>query len=143
MGVTVDECESCKGVWFDRGELAPYLRRIRSIRDQAIPEETHFRLAYSDGTFHCPKCTALEYRTGTFRGIPFSACSSCSGLFLQEPSIKRMFDRSHLNSWAPRKPVTEQSVIDVILDALPFGEYGGFVFLLMYLWPDEWKDDET
>jgi len=140
MGVTVDECESCRGVWFDGGELAPYLRRIRSIRDQVVPTDEHFRLAYSDGTFRCPQCTALEYRSGTFRGIPFSVCGSCAGLFFQESSIKQMLDKSHLDSRAPRPSQRTLSAIDVILGAMPYGEFGILVLLLACLWPDEWRD---
>jgi Zn-finger nucleic acid-binding protein len=141
MGVTVDECESCRAVWFDRGELAPYLRRIRSIPERRVPSDEQFRLVYDSGTSLCPKCGESGFRSGAFRGVPFSACSACSGLFLRESSIKKVLDSRHLESWAPKPAVKGPSLLDAFLWSFMAGEFGLIMYFLWQLWPEERDDD--
>ena len=142
MSVTVDECGSCRAVWFDRGELAPYLRRIRSTPDLAVPSDEKFRLANVSGPSPCPKCGEAGFRCGVFRGVPFGACSICSGLFLRESSIQKILDSRNPRDWTPKPVVKEPSLLDALLWALIMGDFIGiFMYQFWDLWPEEWETD--
>ena len=144
MGVTVDECESCRAVWFERDELAPYLRRIRSTPDRPVPSDEKFRIANVGEPSPCPKCGGSGFRFGVFRAVPFGACRNCSGLFFQESSIQQILDTQNPRDWDPKQTVKEPSLLDALLWALMMGD---FFYIFMYqfwdLWPDVSNSDGT
>ena len=125
MGVTVDECGSCRGVWFNRGELKPFLRRIRATPGRTIPSEEQFRLGNVSGTSPCPKCGESGFRYGVFRGISFGECCICSGLFLRESSIQSILESGRLQDWAPAQTESKLSVLEILLWALTGGQFVG------------------
>ncbi len=77
-GVVVDFCTSCKGVWFDKNELAQYIEISKDI-----PELDEMKEAAKDTDLICPKCN------GFLEELPFSSksklmidrCQECGGIF--------------------------------------------------------------
>lgn len=101
---TLDLCPSCKGAWFDAGELAQVLNTARDLRD--VPEE--LPPAAPDAPL-CPRCpgvclVAVAYADAA--GAPtLLRCPYCEGHFAPLSSLAAM---RAINAAAPRaKPRTE------------------------------------
>jgi hypothetical protein len=81
--VELDWCGSCRGFWFDRGELVDALGidgEIEVTRDQPASE--------------CPSCKRRGARggvlwTSTIGGVKTMACLACGGSFVLEASLVR------------------------------------------------------
>lgn len=78
--VELDWCGSCRGFWFDRGELAAALKiegEIEVTRDQPAS--------------HCPACKGKRSQllwTATIGGVRAMACLECAGSFVTESALK-------------------------------------------------------
>jgi Zn-finger nucleic acid-binding protein len=78
-GVVVDFCVGCKGIWFDKNELAHYIEL-----SQDIPELMEMKKVTRQTGLTCPKCGSR------LDEIPFSSrtqflverCEACGGVFL-------------------------------------------------------------
>jgi Zn-finger nucleic acid-binding protein len=94
-GITVDECPSCHGRWFDRGEL----RKAKDNTDEDLrwldfdPFTTKgdlFNRVTQDGD-QCPKCsqkmTMLTYKNS---GVIIDQCTQCEGVWLPDGEFKKM-----------------------------------------------------
>jgi len=83
--IEIDRCSSCKGLWFDKGELDGILG-VKAIKDLAIPK---FSLHMPDRK--CPKCNKGLYEfcypeTTTF----VDACAECGGIWLDNQEWKEI-----------------------------------------------------
>ncbi len=80
--VEVDECKSCNGIWFDKGELEeiedviePVLFEIRKIpktKEQLAP-------------LSCPKCDSVELnkvQSTRDKKVIMDVCPECDGVWL-------------------------------------------------------------
>jgi Zn-finger nucleic acid-binding protein len=81
-GVTLDQCTSCKALWFDRTEFAASMERDvpgvtiqwgKTVKARTGP----VRACPRDGT----PMKAMEWD-----GIPFDRCATCAGVVLSEHS---------------------------------------------------------
>jgi len=139
LSVTVDECTNCHGVWFDRGELAPYLRRIRKDPARGIPSDAQFRLHYEGGAASCSSCAAPHLRAGVFQGLRFLACSSCSGVFLPAASIRLILENDHTRTLRRAASGKGVSAVDALVWTLLGGEEGLLAYLVIALLRDNKK----
>lgn len=85
--IDVDLCETCGGVYFDRGEV----NRI-SKEDALRLSHTHTHGTAHDGTNRCPKCGAsLERYWG--ESVPSDVyvlrCPDCSGTFFSKDELEK------------------------------------------------------
>jgi Zn-finger nucleic acid-binding protein len=93
--VEVDECEMCKGVWFDKDEL----RQAKDVTDSDLnwmdfeiwKHEDRFK---SKGTkINCPVCktetVAIDYGS---TAIEVDYCPSCQGIWLDEDEFKKIIE---------------------------------------------------
>lgn len=75
-GVELDHCNSCKGLWFDQGELTRHFlnsgSRI-SERDLEADRET---------PLCCPRCEAGRLTGAHLASVPVDTCRRCHGIFL-------------------------------------------------------------
>ena len=83
--VEIDECASCRGIWFDEDEL----RKIKDRTDEDLnwldfdlwKHEERFRATWQDAP--CPRCeqqlVAVEYAE---TGVVVDVCRSCKGVWL-------------------------------------------------------------
>lgn len=87
-GVNVDFCGSCKGIWFDQGELAFYTETPVDIPklDQALA-------AGRDTGALCPRCAArnlLEVRYRPGADLLLDVCPSCRGVFVDRGELPKI-----------------------------------------------------
>ena len=80
--VEIDECESCKGIWFDKGEL----RRAKDTTDSDLnwidfeiwKHKDRFRVTAK--SLKCPKCSvkmaAIDYHD---TDVEINYCAQCQG----------------------------------------------------------------
>jgi len=108
-GIVVDECVSCKGRWFDRGEL----RKAKDKEDDDIRwldfdpfGKDIERLSVPSKGKKCPKClktmSSLKYRAS---GIIIDKCSSCEGVWLDHGEFEKII--KYLEHIMLTKPASE------------------------------------
>lgn len=82
--VTLDFCGGCKGIWFDKLELAEYVETLEDL-----PNEKDIALHGSITKFPCPKCGTrlieLPY-AGTTTLV--DCCPDCGGIWLDFGELK-------------------------------------------------------
>ncbi len=94
-GVEIDECPSCRGIWFDADEL-------RRVKDEADPDLNwmDFELWKHEDRFHvaekstdCPKCevplVAIDYGE---TGVVVDFCTQCRGAWLDAGELEKIID---------------------------------------------------
>ena len=93
--VEVDECQSCKGFWFDKDEL----RQAKDATDSDLnwmdfeiwKHEKEF--SSSPSPLHCPGCqeamVSLEYGHSA---VVVDYCTSCRGTWLDREEFKKIID---------------------------------------------------
>ena len=83
----IDQCGLRKGIWFDAGEVAAYIRRKAGPLAKP-PGDPDFDVALSIPAGKCPKCRTDTLFLGFFNGLSFSRCESCGGLYLSHEQVK-------------------------------------------------------
>jgi len=81
----LDHCPSCKGMWFDSGELAEV------ISARAVPSLTVPKYAPKQENMICPRCVEPLYvfcYPGTV--ILVDMCSSCNGVWLDDQELQEI-----------------------------------------------------
>ena len=93
--VEVDECENCKGIWFDKDEL----RQAKDITDSDLSwmdfeiwkHEDRFKS--KETKIDCPVCRtqteAIDYGSTS---IEVDYCPSCQGIWLEEDEFKKIIE---------------------------------------------------
>jgi len=92
LGLELDKCHKCDGLWFDRGEL-------ERVRDAEVPEiEEVLEDKYGDpevkegeveGYMRCPRCGArLQRQHYTYvRPVRVDRCEKCLGFWLDDTEL--------------------------------------------------------
>jgi Zn-finger nucleic acid-binding protein len=75
-GLALDHCFSCKGLWFDAGELAQHLAGLH-----ARIGELDLSPVVETG-FPCPRCEGFHLAQVRVHGVTLDACPRCRGIFL-------------------------------------------------------------
>jgi len=78
--IHVDECLSCHGVWFDKGELDAY-RTAVEIQDRGSDPPVFQKKDQSENRT-CPKCVSPSLVEGEVRQILLARCQKCHGYFV-------------------------------------------------------------
>ena len=97
-GITLDHCDQCDGLWFDKGEL----ERAKNEEDQKLKgfdfplwAETE-KLTALKGERLCPKCnekmSVINY--AGYLDIPIDICPTCQGVWLDKGEFQKIV--SHL-----------------------------------------------
>ena len=87
-GVEIDFCSGCKGIWFEKGELAFYVETsedLPSLRT-SLPESKESKYA-------CPACLnvkLLEMPYSQGDNLLLDYCSSCNGIWLDAKEIAKV-----------------------------------------------------
>jgi Zn-finger nucleic acid-binding protein len=93
--VEVDECETCKGVWFDKDEL----RQAKDISDSDLnwmdfeiwKHEDRFKANASQ--IKCPVCkTQAQTIHYGETAVEVDYCPSCKGVWLDENELKKIIE---------------------------------------------------
>lgn len=91
--IEVDECESCKGIWFDKGELT-------EAKDLADPNlnwldfeiwKHEDKFTSKQGALKCPTCSVptvgIEYGD---TGVNVDYCKNCQGVWLEKDELPKI-----------------------------------------------------
>ncbi len=96
--VEIDECRTCRGIWFDKDEL----RQVKDATDSDLnwmdfeiwKHEDQFQA--KDSALTCPTCrtatVSLEY--GKTK-VEIDYCPSCRGTWLDRGELRRMIEALH------------------------------------------------
>ena len=84
--VKVDQCDTCKGTWYDESELSSILR---STVGQASPNLSNIT---PPSAISCPQCSAIISATiyANDSGIPICRCTKCQGTWLVEGQLEKI-----------------------------------------------------
>ncbi|MCA1597191.1 MAG: zf-TFIIB domain-containing protein [Chloroflexi bacterium] len=90
-GVSVDVCDSCKGIWFDwselgkvEGENADLTAALKdALASPRHPDEDREKIS-------CPKCSLSLHRHiyKMVKGVSIDECYECGGFFLDAGELK-------------------------------------------------------
>lgn len=90
MGIELDECSSCGGIWFDEGELKVLMDQgeaaIKQVEKEAVPRhETSTRV--SDRS--CPRCAIHldTYRYDYESTVELDICRKCGGIWVDDGEL--------------------------------------------------------
>ena len=86
--LSVDQCFSCNGIWFDAGELESYLDlKLVILNSPAI--ESALIKQYDDKTGLCPACNIPMEKLPASKKetITIDKCSNCFGIWLDSTEI--------------------------------------------------------
>jgi len=95
-GIKIDECSSCKGHWFDRGELRLAKDKedddIRWLDFDPFGKDANSLSVESEGKA-CPKCSknmkSLTYRKSK---IIIDKCTDCEGVWLDNGEFEKIVE---------------------------------------------------
>jgi Zn-finger nucleic acid-binding protein len=76
VGVEIDHCHTCKGLWFDPGELEVYLARSQAQLDESQLEPV------GETRLSCPHCPAIRLGRAHVDTVPLDICPRCRGIFV-------------------------------------------------------------
>ena len=80
-GIQIDVCTTCRGTWFDAGELEQ-LQKKRPVELLPHGGEIVMMRAYKWGVRDCPACKLRSLPIGELRGHRVGKCGSCSGVWV-------------------------------------------------------------
>jgi Zn-finger nucleic acid-binding protein len=115
--VEVDECQSCKGIWFDKGEL----KEAKDATDSDLnwmnfeiwKHEDQFKATASAQS--CPICNkpmvSIAYGE---TGVSVDFCEDCKGAWLQKDEFKNIID-------ALEDELTSKTFSEYVKDAIKEG----------------------
>jgi len=75
-GLVLNHCHTCKGLWFDAGELQEYLARSQARFDESQLDPV------GNTTFSCPRCPGVRLARARFDTVALDVCPRCRGIFL-------------------------------------------------------------
>ena len=82
--VVLDYCPSCKGLWFDAGELAQHLAGSQARVDEAslVPAEAT--------GLSCPRCDGARLAHVRVDSVTLDLCPRCRGIFLDVGEVHEL-----------------------------------------------------
>ena len=82
-GFSIDECQSCGGVWLDPGELSLYQDVLSRTKGEMKAEaEQRFLVRAVIPVSVCPRCADKTLQAGSIANLDLSRCQDCHGVFL-------------------------------------------------------------
>ncbi len=96
MGVKLDVCTQCAGIWFDEGELRLLSREspdsMRKLEAMYVPELEIVNAP--TGLKKCPRCqVALDtYRYLYDSPVKIDSCPKCNGVFVEDEELPGIAD---------------------------------------------------
>jgi Zn-finger nucleic acid-binding protein len=89
VGLRLDRCAGCGGLWFDEGELASFAGELGhgALKETSV---RHVFKATGDGPRPCPRCAAPALRGGTAGAVEVDLCDGCGGFFLGKDSLGKL-----------------------------------------------------
>jgi len=74
--LVLDHCHTCRGLWFDAGELEEYLARSQARFDDSALEPL------GETPLPCPRCPGVRLERARVDGVALDVCPRCRGTFV-------------------------------------------------------------
>ena len=132
--VQIDECLQCRGIWFDKGELAEAKDEVdpdlRWLDFGIWKQEACFQI--NDEPLKYPRCQEVDMRAINYKepDIDFTFCPFCEGVWLNADDFKQILD-------ALGKEAATKSVSDYVKASL---KEGSEIFTNPKRVISEWRD---
>jgi len=87
-GVDLDFCSSCKGIWFDEGEVAFYVETT-----QDIPALATAMAGGQETSKACPRCVGVSLKEVKYvpdADLLIDVCPACKGVFLDKGELPHL-----------------------------------------------------
>ncbi len=124
VGMIIDRCTKCKGLWFDVGEITQFLQSEQlkeNFLEPAEPGET----VNDSGSRQCPRCSKVMTQP-VVGGVKVDICDTCSGIWLDQGELNTLvevYQSQGLEGEAPlveeiRKGLEEELITESVLTQL-------------------------
>ena len=130
IGVTVDTCLQCAGIFFDEGEVNEIRARGGNVAFQELDEliqPTPEYFALEENKYRkCPSCVATmrRYRYMYSSPVFLDSCESCGGIWVENGELTKMkeyLEGQKLSKTAPLSPERDEAV--ATLDAIAIEQH--------------------
>lgn len=94
-GQTVDRCDACAGLWFDRGEREALLK-VESSAAIDIGGDNVGDVLNMEGQIDCPRCNVPMDRhiDDKVSHVWFELCERCGGSYLDAGELRELTTRA-------------------------------------------------
>lgn len=130
LGITLDVCPDCAGIWFDDGELLKLKElgddAIDEVEDDVVPTKSE----KGEGAKKmCPDCgTGLEEFSYLYTTtVKLDSCPTCAGTWVQDGELVAMRTALEAARTSPENPHLMRTIrhqLDVVADE---AEHQGFL----------------
>lgn len=87
--VELDRCASCRGIWFDVGELESY--RAARAKGSGPAPTPGFEANHEAPPLRCPGCKSATLESGRTKGDhDLRQCSVCGGIFVPRKTLSKL-----------------------------------------------------
>jgi len=93
LGIELDKCHKCDGIWLDRGEL----ERLRDSKVEDLEEviekkygDPEFREGGVDAHMRCPRCVDAPLRRQGYtyvNPVEIDRCTKCYGIWIDDGEL--------------------------------------------------------
>jgi hypothetical protein len=95
LGMQLDKCHQCDGIWFDRGELKKIQEADVPSLEEALEEkygDPEYEEGEVDGYMRCPRCgNRLQEQRYTYKnGVRIDRCEECFGFWVDDMELDRI-----------------------------------------------------
>lgn len=95
-GLILDKCPQCGGMWFDKGELRPFIK-ILANKPKLTKPRHHTTNKTQDSLRTCPRCDKLmdQFMYANDSNIMMDRCSVCKGIWTDahEARLAALFEK--------------------------------------------------
>jgi Zn-finger nucleic acid-binding protein len=99
----IDVCESCSGVWLDRGELESIQADYETCEDNRLANIRQEEEKKKEQLFHCPKCNHPQ--------APGTECVKCGIIFAKYQQVEQ-----HINQEISRQKYAAERLDEIFKD---------------------------
>lgn len=94
LGIRLDRCSDCGGVWFDAGELEAYRVSVNAGLNSGSVPQAIFEPNLELGLEICPRCVSESLTVGTLGDHALRRCNRCAGVFVTSGTLAEFTPRS-------------------------------------------------
>ena len=101
LGIKIDVCSFCEGIWFDSGELERFYHSASAPGSKNPFKGAVFKKGNIGKVRSCPRCESDKLVFGTVADRDVWRCDDCQGFFVF---------KSIISDFAPKDPIVDVSV---------------------------------
>lgn len=87
LGITIDECTHCRGIWFDPGELEAYRLAKGEKQEASKTTLSRFKALSNYHYLMCPICASATLQCGSADDLQIARCTQCTGIYVGKKEV--------------------------------------------------------